>query len=174
MINKSKKKTILSSYKEVIEESKALYFVTIEGVGSREVTNLRKKLKKYGSNFYMVKNSIMKIALEEANVTDIIGDMVGQYGLINATEDVVEPAKLIKEFAKENANVEPAFGVLDNERIAKEQIVQLADLPSKDQLRGMVAGTMIGVIRNTMGVLNGAVRDFTQLLSAREDALNKS
>ena len=121
----------------------------------------------------MVKNSMLKIALEDAGLTTVIGDVVGQYGMVTVTEDIVEPAKLLKEFTKQYAEIEPAFGVLDKNKISGEQITQLAELPGREQLLGMLAGTMVGVIRNTMGVLNGVTRDFVQVLRAREDKLNE-
>lgn len=173
MITKDKKNKILAEYKDVVAGSKALYLVNITGISASDVTSLRKKLKRIGANFYMVKNSMFKIALEDAGLTEVIGDVVGQYGMVTVTEDVVESAKLLKEFVKQYSDIKPAFGVLDKNKISGEQITQLADLPDKDQLLGMLAGALVGVLRNTMSVLNGATRDFVQVLRAREDKLNE-
>lgn len=173
MITKDKKNKILVEYKEVVDGSKALYLVNVTGISASDVTTLRKKLKRMGSNFYMVKNSMLKIALEDAGLTSVIGDVVGQYGMVTVTDDIVEPAKLLKEFVKQYSDIQPAFGVLDKNRITGDQITQLAELPGRDQLLGMLAGAMIGVLRNTMGVLNGVTRDFVQVLRAREDKLSE-
>ncbi|HOU75835.1 MAG TPA: 50S ribosomal protein L10 [Candidatus Dojkabacteria bacterium] len=173
MITKIKKDKILAEYKEVVDASKALYLVNITGISASDVTTLRKKLKRIGANFYMVKNSMFKIALENAGLTEVIGDVVGQYGMVSATGDIVEPAKMLKEFVGKYEDIKPAFGVLDKNKISGEQITQLAELPDKDQLLGMLAGALVGVLRNTMSVLNGATRDFVQILRAREENLSK-
>lgn len=166
MVTKTKKTGMIEQYAGEFKSATAMYFVNISGVKSADVTGLKKALKRVGADFFMVKNNMMKLAADNALGEGKLSDLIGQYGLVSAREDIVEPAKLIKDFMKIGGEgFSPAFAVLEGNVIEGSKIVQLADLPSKDQLRGMLAGTMVGVMRNFMGVVNGATRDFMNVVS---------
>jgi large subunit ribosomal protein L10 len=166
---RDKNRKLLQRYIEMLEDAKAIYFAEIRAVKANDVVDLKKRLKEEGANFTMVKNTVFKIAFEEARTKEEIDDLVGQYGVVTTGDEVVTPAKYLKEFGDKYEDVDAAFGFLDNKKIDGSKIWQLADLPSKDQLLGQLVGTMSAPVRDFMSVANGPARDFVGVLRALKD-----
>jgi large subunit ribosomal protein L10 len=163
---REKNRKLLERYMSFLEGAKALYFVNLTGIDSNDVVDLKKRLKAEDANFSMVKNTVFGIAYDEVVGEDNLDELIGQYGVVVVRDEVVSPAKLLQEFGKKYESVEAAFGILEGEKVSGKKIWQLADLPSKEQLRGQVASTIIAPLRDFVSVANGPLRDFVGVLNA--------
>jgi large subunit ribosomal protein L10 len=83
-----------------------------------------------------------------------------------SNEDETSPARVIKSLAKEIKTIKVLEGVVDKAVIAKTQVEALADLPSKDQLRGMLVGTINAPVSGFVNVLAGNIRSLINVLNA--------
>jgi len=83
--------------------------------------------------------------------------------------DPVLCAKLLKEFGKDNNNFSINAGYLEGRVLGKDKINELADLPSREQLLGMVVSTMNAPIAGFVGVLGGVLRKFCYAINAIKD-----
>jgi len=87
---------------------------------------------------------------------------------------VVEAAKTLTEFMKDNENMEVKGASLDGAMISGAQIEALADLPSKEVLQAMLLGVLQAPSRNFVSLLANANRQIVNVLSAYRDKLEES
>ena len=107
-----------------------------------EFEELRKRLADCNSELHVVKNSIFKIAAQETGVEDLGQPLAGQVAAVTGEGEITGAAKVLKNFAAEFEQPDWHFGFLANERLDADQIKTLADLPSLDELRAKILGTI--------------------------------
>lgn len=171
MQTKVQKEALIAEVVENIQSSKALVFAEYKGVPVKELTELRRELMKNGGRFQVLKKTLLGIALKESSVSVNGRDLPGQVG-IAYSQDEVTAAKILADFAK--AHKELSFsiqgGALGKEALSTEQVIALAKLPSQDQLRGQLVGTLQAPISGFVRVLNGNLSGFVRVLKAIEES----
>jgi len=131
--------------------------VSFQGLNVGQLTELRKRLFKVGSEFHVVKNSVFRIAAKEAGIADLGGTLTGMVAVVTGLKDVSAAAKTLKNYAAEFDKLKISFGFMGNQRLEKDSIIALADLPSIEVLRGKLLGvlnapaTKLAVLLNTPG-----------------------
>ncbi|AYG81095.1 50S ribosomal protein L10 [Streptomyces hundungensis] len=110
------------------------------------VTQLEKLRRSLGENaqYAVVKNTLTKIAANEAGITSLDDHFAGPTAVAFITGDPVESAKGLRDFAKENPNLIIKGGVLDGKALSADEIKQLADLESREVLLSKLAGAFKG------------------------------
>ena len=103
---------------------------------------LRNRLADCNSEMHVVKNAIFKIAAQETGVEDLGQALAGQLAAVTGEGEITGAAKVLKNFKAEFEKPEWHFGFLDDERLDADQIKTLADLPSLDELRAKLLGTI--------------------------------
>lgn len=142
----------------------ALYMILADydGMDMPMTTELKSSLRENGAAFNVVKNRMLKRAMEE----DISAMVKGQTAMIYGDGDVVEVAKVIKKFTAANNKPVVKGGFVEGKAVSAEDVVALAKLPSKDVLRAMLLGTLQAPARNMASVLNQKVASLVYVLSA--------
>ena len=103
MPNQIKLKIVEETQKK-FENSSGIYFTKYTGLNVKQATNLRKKFKESSVEFVITKNTLTKIAAKNAGFDESIIDSLcnGQIGIAYSEDDPTAPAKVIKDFVKEN------------------------------------------------------------------------
>src|SRR6478672_2947815 len=98
-MKRAEKEQLVSELKEKIGSATALYYTDFTGLNVKRMTDLRRKLRKAGVQYVVIKNTL---ALRAVNESGLVGERLkGPTGLVVAT-DAVAAAKVITDFAKEN------------------------------------------------------------------------
>ena len=105
------------------------------------MTSLRRALKAKGAGFKVVKNTLSKIAASKAGIQDISSLLTGPTA-IAYSEDPVEAAKVVVEFAKTNGSLKIIGGLVNNQLLDVQSVQHLAKLPSLNDLRGKIVGIL--------------------------------
>ena len=134
MLSKTKKAEILKDLKEKIARQKTMVFVDFTGLKVKDFSNLRKKLKAAGNELKVAKKTLMGIVFKEAKLEAEIKKLPGEVALVFGYQDVVSPAKIVYQFAEANPNLKILGGFLENKIRTAEEIVVLAQIPSKEEL----------------------------------------
>jgi large subunit ribosomal protein L10 len=144
-----------------------IYLTDFSGLDVKSMTALRRSLKESGAEYVVVKNRLAKRALGETDLPDIAESFVGPTGLVLGYGDVVSPAKVLSDFAKEH-NQKPAFklAVLENEILQPEQIDRIAKLPPREQLLAELAGAMQAPVAQLAWALEAKLQEMAGLLDA--------
>ncbi len=134
-------------------------------VNASQMDELRRNVTSGGGKIFVAKNNIVKIAADELGIEGIDEIIDGPTAYIVAEDDIAGMVKALNNSIKDQSiDVQILGGVLDNELINSARVEQIADLPSRDQLIGMLASAMNGPINNLARVLNAPVQNLASAL----------
>ena len=136
----------VSKLAEKLKEAKVILLTDYRGINVEDVTKLRAELRGVNTEYKVIKNNIIKRALD-ANGENGLDDLLeGPTALIIGTEDYLEPSKIIYNFSKNNDFYKIKGGIIDGKVMTAEEIVTLAKLPSRQELMAKLAGALLGNI----------------------------
>ena len=158
MSNLNKKKEEVALLKEKFESAQSAVITDYCGLNVAEMTKLRAKLREAGVEYKVVKNTLLILAADEVGIEGVESVFKGPTAIAYGIEDQVAPAKILSEFAKEYKKLEVKAGILDGKIISKEQVDDLANLPSREVLLTQVAGLLQGPLVGLANVLQGPIR----------------
>ena len=142
----SRKKEVVSEIKDIIENNGTLILFDYRGLTDKEAKAIRRELRKNEDDYKIYKNTLLKLAFNDKGINldeALSGPSALAYG-----KDQLSAIKTLSKFEKTNKNLEIKMGYVDNEVADLNKINSLAALPSRDELLTMLAGGMIGVVRN--------------------------
>ncbi len=154
---------------KTLSEAKAFYLADFTGIKVHQSAELRKKLREAGANFSVVKNNILRRALAKLGYDSISQTIQGPNALLYALKDEVEPVKVFSDFSKESGVGSLKMGMLAGDVLEKEDVDRLAKLPSAQELRAKVVGTMNGPLFAFVSGLNGLLTKTVLLVAALRD-----
>ena len=160
------KKQIVLDIKEKMERAQGMVFYDYRGLTVAEVTELRNKFREAGVEYKVLKNSMIKRAAEMLEIEGLDEHLAGPTAVAFGFEDPVAPAKVLVEYTKKLKKTEIKTGVLDNKVIGLDEINNLAELPSREQLLGMLAGTLNAPITGFARSLSGIISKLGYALNA--------
>jgi len=160
------KKQIVNDIKDKMEKAQGMVFYDYRGLTVAEVTDLRNKFREAGVEYKVLKNSMLKRAAEMLEIEGLDEHLVGPTAVAFGFEDPVAPAKVLVEYTKKLKKTEIKTGVLDGRVIGLDEIKNLADLPSREQLLGMLAGTLNAPITGFARSLSGIISKLGYALNA--------
>ncbi|EHL76283.1 MULTISPECIES: 50S ribosomal protein L10 [Bacillus] len=143
-----KKKQIVEEITEKFKNSVSTVVVDYRGLNVAEITELRKQLREAGVEFKVYKNTLTRRAAEAAELAEINDVLTGPNAIAFSNDDVVAPAKILNNFAKENEALEIKVGVIEGKVVSVEEIKALAELPSREGLLSMLLSVLQAPIRN--------------------------
>lgn len=169
-LTRKQKQEIIDDLKDKVSRQKAMVFVDFAGLKVKNISNLRKKLKESDSLFRVSKKTLLKIALKDSSSSLVqkIDELEGELGIVFGFGDEIMPVKVTHDFALENENLKVLGGFLEGKFIGEEMIEELAQISSKDELFGRLAGSISAPISGFINVLQGNIKGLVCALSAIE------
>lgn len=152
------KKQLVNEIADKLKASVSTVVVDYRGLSVAQVTELRKQLRDAGVEFKVYKNSMVRRAADAAELGDLNEVLTGPNAIAFSTEDVVAPAKILNNFAKENEALEIKAGVIEGNVATVEEIKALATLPSREGLLSMLLSVLQAPVRN-LALVTKAVAD---------------
>lgn len=173
-LTKEKKHQVVAEMRQLLEDSKLTVVATYPGTNVKAMQNLRREARENGTIVKVVKNRLVKKALEQSEkLKDVSTDeLKGQLLYALNDRDEVAPAQALSAFAKTNPSLEFVGAITpEGQFISRDDVKALADLPSKDQLRAQLAGTLAAPLSSFVSVLSGNIRGLINVLQARAEAM---
>lgn len=173
-ISRDKKETLVAELAELFADAKGAVGATYTGLSVADMQELRGEAREQGVVIKVVKNRLVRVALSQNEKfakadTALLG---GQLVYAFSSDDEVAPAQTLAKFAKKHPELRLVAGFDGEGRALNTAAVQaLAELPTKDQLRGQVVSVIAAPLTQFLGVASGAQRGFAQVLSQRAEAL---
>ena len=143
---------------EKLKEAKVILLTDYRGISVADVTKLRTDLRNTNSEYKVIKNNIIKRALNANGERGLDDLLEGPTALIIGTEDYLEPSKIVYNFSKDNEFYKIKGGIIDGKVMTAEEIITLAKLPSRQELMAKLAGALLGNITK-LAVALDAVRE---------------
>ena len=141
-----RKQEIVGEIKNHAENSSSIVLFDYRGMTDAEAKELRVKLREANADYKVYKNTLMSIAFKDLNI-DVQEFLTGPSALAYS-DDQIAPIKILSDFAKEHPSLILKVGVLDGEIADAAKLAEYATIPSRDGLLTMLAGGMIGLVRD--------------------------
>jgi large subunit ribosomal protein L10 len=167
----AKKQVTIDELRERLAGSKNLFFTNYAGLTVAEITKLRKELRKDGSTYAVVKNTLFSIAAGEDIAKHFEAHLAGPTAVVFAGDDPVAPAKALKKFSDDVRAIDVKAAYVDGKVLDTAQIAVLAALPSKAVLQGTLLGLLTSPTRGLVTVLGANSSGFVRVLDARAKQL---
>jgi large subunit ribosomal protein L10 len=163
-MTKSEKEQLVSELAQKLRGANVLYFTDFTGLNVKRMTELRRRLRKSGVEYVVIKNTL---ALRAVNESGLVSERLkGPTGLVLA-RDPVTAARLLSDFAKENdAKPTVKSGLLDGRALDTAQVKKLATMPSREQMLAELGAGLQSPMAAFVGALNGLLYMFAGALEA--------
>ena len=162
------KQALVAELKEKLTGAKGAVLVNYRGLTVAQDTKLRRQLREAGVDYRVVKNTMTRIAAQEAGLEGLDAYLEGPTAMAISTTDPVAPAKIITDFVKEHKLqvLEVKAGLVEGNVIDENGVKALASLPSREVLIAKMLGSMQSPITGLVNVLQGSIRNLVYALDA--------
>ena len=161
----------VAELKEQIEGASALLLTEYRGLSVSEITELRRSLREGGAQFQVIKNTLMRRALEGTDAAGLEALFEGPSAVAFVKEDPVAAAKSVTDAAKKFPTLALKGGFVEGRVLSADQARALADLESRDVMLSKVAGMIKTEITRAAGAFQAAQAKFLSLLEAYKGKL---
>jgi large subunit ribosomal protein L10 len=172
-LNRTEKEAVIGQLHAKMAKAKAAILAEPRGLNVATVTELRRKCREAKVEYRIVKNSLAIRAAKGTDLEQLAERFVGPTALIMSYDDVVAPAKILADFAKDRENFSLRIAVVQGKVIDVKGIMALAKLPSLPELRSKIAGVIAQPASKLVRLLAAPGQQLAQVLGARREQLEK-
>jgi large subunit ribosomal protein L10 len=166
---RTEKERVVAELARQLGESETLMVADYRGLTMPQIDELRGRLLEAGARVRVVKNTLTKLAAEQARTTDVLQLIDGPTAIafLDAEGDPVAVAKVLNEVARANDVLVIRGGILEGTIVGEEEIKRLATLPPADVLRAQLAGAVVAPLTTVVGLFTAPLRDLVGVIDAR-------
>lgn len=159
-ISKDKKSTLVADLTELLNNAQATVFARYQGLTVAELQELRAQAREAGVKIKVVKNRLVRVAMNEIAVyedTDTTG-LTGQLLYAISDSDEIMPAKVLANFAKTHEALELAGGFSNlGASLSADEVKTLASMPTKNEMIAQVVATLLSPVNDTISATAGGL-----------------
>ena len=151
----NEKAAVVAALVERLNGAQSGVFVDYSGLTVAEDTEMRSAMRKEGIEYAVVKNTMMRRALDSVGMGELDSVLNGTTSLATSTEDPIAPIRMVSEYSKklgDKFNIKAAF--MEGKILSEAEIAQLASLTSKKDLYAQLVGTLMAPMANLAAVVN--------------------
>jgi len=165
-MNRTEKQATIDALTAKLADARAIYVTDYQGLTVGKVTDLRRRLRKAGVDYVVVKNTLALRALERASVPGLEAHVSGPTAFALSRGDAAAAAKVLTDFAKEFEKPALKAAIVDGRAVSPEQVRRLAQLPPREVLLGELAGALQAPLAGFVGALTGLLSTFVGAVEA--------
>lgn len=164
-MNKQEKSVAVEKIQKELAGSQAMFFIKYNAITVKEISRLRRNLKKNQTTLKILKNTLLKRALTLAKAPDSAEFLSGQTALAWTSGDLITTIKSLVGFKPEAGLFEVKGGIIDGRKTLADEIKKLSKLPSREVLLAQMVRGMKAPITNLVYVLGGLTRQLVMDLN---------
>lgn len=168
-LNLEQKQAVVAEVAAVVAGAKAAVVAEYSGLTVAQMTGLRRKAHDADVYLKVIKNTLVRRAVTGSEF-ECLADHVSGPLAFAAGKDPVAIAKVVSEFAKDNARFVVKVGAMGGRLVSRDELETLAKLPSREILLAMLMGTMKAPVQKFVQTLNEIPARFVRTLAAVRDA----
>src|SRR5438477_7674547 len=169
---RAEKDTAIDGLVERLARAEIAVLTEYRGLSVTELQELRGRLRPFGVEYVVAKNTLTRFAAERAGRTGIVPDLVGPTAIAFGS-DPVATAKALRDYTRVNRTFLLKSALLGDQRIESREVEQLASLPPTPQLRAQVFGMIVSPLQRTINILAAPLASLARLLDARRTQLEE-
>lgn len=151
---------------DLFSRSQAALVTDYRGLTVRQITQLRGRLREASAEYHVAKNTLTRRALEAAGQPDLGAILEGPSAIAFAQGDPSEVAKVLQTFVRDTRVLALKGGLLGGKVLSGAQVAELATLPSREVMIGMLLGGLQAPISGLVGTLQGMISGLVFTLQA--------
>lgn len=168
-MKRSEKEKIVAEVAEQAGRAQGLFFTDFSGLTVEQATELRREFHKSGVKYRVVKNTLIKKALEQAGKFDkVYTSLVGPTGIAFAYEDPIAPARIIQKFSEKHNKLSLKICVLEKQVYDGMRLKELAKMPSRTEMMASIVGSIQAPLAAVPNILQAVVRDLVSVIGEIE------
>ena len=160
------KPTIVEDVKIRLNNSPFLIVVEYGGMNVNHFAELRSRLGGAGATLTVVKNTFLRRSIKDAGLPELDAHLSGQNAFVVGEKDICAAAKILKTFAAEFEKPKISVAILDNSILETAQVMELADLPSKEVLQSQLLALLLTPATQLVRTLNEPAASLARVLAA--------
>jgi large subunit ribosomal protein L10 len=164
-MNREEKKTAIAELREALGDNRNAFVLGFSGITVPDVTELRRQVKESRSSYRVIKNTLALRAVEGGALEVLREHFTGPTAVAYNADAPIALAKLLSNFAKTNPALVFKAGIVEGRPVSAAEIVELAELPTREQLLARLVFLLQSPVRRLAMVLNGPARNFVSVLS---------
>jgi large subunit ribosomal protein L10 len=172
-LNRTEKEQVIGELHEKMARAKAAILAEPKGLDVATVTELRRKLREAKVEYRIVKNTLAARAAKGTSLEPLAEKFVGPTALVMSYDDVVIPAKLLAEFAKDRENFAIRTAVVEGRVIDAKGVQALAKLPGLNELRAQLAMVINQPATRLARIIGTPSQQLARVVAARGEQLEK-
>ncbi len=175
MHTRQQKEQLVHELHEKFAAMNSAIAVDYRGLTVKEAQDLRRRCRAAGEGqieYRVAKNTLLRRAVDGTSASALVEYLTGPTAVALSFDEPWALAKVLVDYAKENEKFEIKGGVIEGEIVDLDSIRKLAALPSRQELRGMLAGTLQAPLRNLAGTLHALLGHLRNALDARQQQLD--
>jgi large subunit ribosomal protein L10 len=172
-LNRTEKEEVIGQLHEKMARAKSAILAEPKGLTVAIVTELRKKCRDAQVEYKVVKNTLAQRAAKGTPLEALVDKFVGPTALVMSYGDVVAPAKILTDFAKDRENFTIRSAVVEGQVIDAKGVLALARMPGIQELRATIASVIAQPAVRLARMIGTPGQQLAQVLNARKDQLGK-
>jgi large subunit ribosomal protein L10 len=164
-MERSQKEQIVAEVAEIAGRAQGLFFTDFTGLTVGQATELRREFRKSGVEYKVVKNTLIRKALEQvAGYDRVFPSLAGPTGVAFAFDDPIAPAKIIHKFAEKHKKLSLKACVIERVVYEGSRLEELAKMPSRKELMAALLGSIQAPLAGVPNVLQAVIRDLVSVI----------
>ncbi|MEI6847444.1 MAG: 50S ribosomal protein L10 [Chlorobiaceae bacterium] len=164
-MQRDRKKQIVHDVAEKVNNSQGIYLTEFQGLSVAKMAELRREFRKVGVEYRVVKNTLIKKALEDLGVADkLAAGLKSTTAVAFGYDDPIAPAKVIKKFSKTNEALKFKMAAIDGVVFGADTLSVLSEMLTKTENIGRTAGVINNVVSSVPIVVNAIARNLVSVL----------
>jgi large subunit ribosomal protein L10 len=165
-LSRIQKEALVKQYEEKVNSSSAMVFTNYKGVTVAQLRSLRNKLKESGTTYVVVKNSLLSIALKNADRAQPAELLTGSNAVAFIGEDIGTGVTALKDWIKAEKIIDITGAMLESSVLTATQADALSDLPTKEETLAMILRTINAPASNLVRIINAPGASLARVINA--------
>ena len=156
-----------------ITNAEGIIITSYKGLNFPQMDNVRRAVKSGGNDFRVIKNTLLKKALNGCNIDALNQFLTESTAMVLVRKEFAAAAKDIKKYSKDYAQFAVKAGYFNNKFLSKDDVLAIADLPPREQLLAQLLATMNAPVQNFISLLANIPRSLLNVLNAVKEREQK-
>jgi len=157
----------IEALKARVVDARTAVLTEYRGLTVQQLSELRKQLRAAAAEYHVLKNRLARIALQGSALAGLSPYLTGPTGLVIGRRDPVAVAKTLATYIRTTPTLQVKLGVIDGQLLEPPALRAVADLPSREVLRGQLVGAVQGPMAGLVGLLTAPHRELVYILAER-------
>ena len=168
-MQKKDKERIVAELADRLRDAQSLIVTDYRGLSVKDIDDLRTKLLEHGVRYTVVKNTLTRLAAEQAEAKELLELLDGPTAIafLDSDADPAAAAKVLNDVAGAGRILVIRGGLLEGTTITESDVKNLASLPPTDVLRAQLVGALAAPLATIVGLFTAPLRDLVGVIDAR-------